>query len=139
MSDPTIAELAQSLNTKKKTIENTLYKLRKEGTDLGYIKNNKRHFTKEDQQKLAAALPKRAPLVDIDVSAELDRLRGTIDKLENTLKEEREKADIERSEMRQLLAQANSNLKQALEKNEQLTLDYNKEKNKSFFAKLFGK
>lgn len=139
MSDPTIAELAQILNTKKKTIENTLYKLRKEGTDLGYIKNNRRHFTKEEQQKLAAALPKRAPLIDMDVSAELDRLRDTIDKLENTLKEEREKADIERSEMRQLLAQANSNLKQALEKNEQLTLDYNKEKNKGFFAKLFGK
>lgn len=139
MSDPTIAELAQILNTKKKTIENTLYKLRKEGTDLGYIKNNRRHFTKEEQQKLAAALPKRAPLIDIDASAELDRLRDTIDKLENTLKEEREKADIERSEMRQLLAQANSNLKQALEKNEQLTLDYNKEKNKGFFAKLFGK
>lgn len=139
MSDPTIAELAQILNTKKKTIENTLYKLRKEGTDLGYIKNNRRHFTKEEQQKLAAALPKRTPLIDIDASAELDRLRDTIDKLENTLKEEREKADIERSEMRQLLAQANSNLKQALEKNEQLTLDYNKEKNKGFFAKLFGK
>lgn len=139
MSDPTIAELAKILNTKTKTIQNTLYKLRKEGTDLGYLKNNRRHFTKEEQQQLAEALPKRAPFTDTDVSAELDRLRETIEKLENTLKEEREKADIERSEMRQLLAQANSNLKQALEKNEQLTLDYNNEKNKGFFAKLFGK
>lgn len=139
MSDPTIADLSKSLNTKKKTIENTLYRLKKAGTELGYIKDGRKYFTSEDQEILIAALPKKADTKEQELSEEVAYLKDTIAKLENSLQEERKKAEIERSEMRQLLAQANANLNQALDKNEQLQLEYNQEKNKGFFARLFGK
>lgn len=139
MSDPTIADLSKSLNTKKKTIENTLYRLKKSGTELGYIKDGRKYFTSEDQEILIAALPKKSDTKEQELSEQVAYLKDTIAKLESNLQEERKKAEIERSEMRQLLAQANANLNQALDKNEQLQLEYNQEKNKGFFAKLFGK
>lgn len=139
MSDPTIADLSKSLNTKKKTIENTLYRLKKSGTELGYIKDGRKYFTSEDQEILIAALPKKSDTKEQELSEQVAYLKDTIAKLEDSLQEERKKAEIERSEMRQLLAQANANLNQALDKNEQLQLEYNQEKNKGFFAKLFGK
>ena len=146
MDKITVLELADELGIKKITLENKLYSLKRKGQELGTLENGKRYFSSDEQALLKSMFDEKQSTSKVFESTEkaresTDYFLKHIETLEKDLQALKESTELEKSELRQLLAQSNANLNKALENNKQLQLDYEKEKEKpkGFFARLFGK
>lgn len=129
MEDKTIQELAEEWNVKVKTIQNTLYKLKKDSITLGTLKDNQKYYNSNEQNQLKSALPKQRNTKKETDEELLSVLKERITFLEKALENEQQ-ANAENRILLKSLSDSLDSTKLLLE---------TKEQPKGFFERIFGK
>ncbi|MCL2676288.1 MAG: hypothetical protein FWF42_00020 [Streptococcaceae bacterium] len=153
MANKTLLELSREIGIEKRALENKVYYLRRKGTELGTIQDGIRYFSDSEQDQLKSMfIEKQATYQStyerMNSNDVIQELKDRNALLEKQIENYQIKAHEESAKFVELIEQANfnvatanANFNKALEKNEQLQLDYEElehQKSKGFFARLFG-